>query len=85
MAAEKGGSKGWKVERCHLVEPGKEVLEVMYGPFLICNGSDKRIQSLSDFDRYMHLDKYHYPECFKEVGGKVELATYRPQRSREGR
>lgn len=85
MAAERGGSKGWKIERCHLVEPGKEVLQVMYGPFLICDGSNQRIQSLSDFDRHMLSDKYHYPEQIKEVGGKVEFETYRPQCFREDR
>ena len=85
MAAERGGSSGWKIERCHLVEPSKDILEVMYGPFLICDGSNQRINSLSEFDRHMLLDKYHYPESFKEVGGKVELAAYRPQRSREDR
>ena len=66
-------------------DPGNEILEVMYGPFLICDGSDKRIKSLSDFDRHTLSDKYQYPESFKEVGGKIELAAYRPQRSREER
>lgn len=85
MAAEKGGKDGWKVERCYLVEPGTEILQVMKGPFLICDGSDQRIKSLSEIDRYMLYDKYYYPERTVEKGGKLDVETYRPQCDRDGR
>lgn len=79
MAAEKGGKDGWKVERCYLVEPGKEIQLIMRGPFLICDGSDQRIKSLSEVDRYMLRDKYYLPEQVAEKDGYIEVEPYRPK------
>ena len=79
MAAEKGGKDGWKVERCYLVEPGKEIQLIMRGPFLICDGSDQRIKSLSEIDRFMLRDKYYHPEMITEKDGYIEVEPYRPK------
>lgn len=79
MAAEKGGKDGWKIEKCYLVEPGKEIQLIMRGPFLICDGSDQRIKSLSEIDRHMLHDKYYLPERTKEKAGYIEVETYRPK------
>ena len=85
MAAEKGGKDGWKIERCYLVEPGKEIQLSMRGPFLICDGSDQRIKSLSEIDRHMLHDKYYLPERVAEKAGYIEVETYRPSRDRNDR
>ena len=85
MAAEKGGKDGWKIEKCYLVEPGKEIQLIMRGPFLICDGSDQRIKSLSEIDRHMLHDKYYFPERMVEKNGKTDVETYRPQHNREER
>ena len=79
MAAEKGGKDGWKVEKCYLVEPGKEIQLIMRGPFLICDGSDRKIKSLSEIDRHMLHDKYYHPERIQEKAGYIEVETYRPK------
>lgn len=85
MAAEKGGKAGWRIEKCYLVEPGREVLSVMRGPFLICDGSDLRIGSLSEIDRHMLHDKYYLPERMVVKNGKNDIETYRPVNNREER
>lgn len=79
MAAEKGGNDGWKIERCYLIEPGKEIQAVIRGPFLVCDGSDQRIKSLSETDLHMIRDKYYYPERITEKDGQIHAETYRPK------
>ena len=79
MSAEKGGKDGWRIERCYLVEPGKDILTVMRGSFLICDGSNQRINSLSEVDRYMLHDKYYYPERITEKDGRLQVEAYRPK------
>ena len=62
-----------------MVEPGKEIQLIMRGPFLICDGSDRKIKSLSEIDRHMLHDKYYFPEHIQEKDGYVEVETYRPK------
>lgn len=79
MAAEKGGADGWKVERCYLVEPGKEILSVIYGPVIICDGHDGRMHGLSETAMHMLRDKYYYPEHISKKDGQVQAEPYQPK------
>ena len=85
MAAERGGEKGWNIERCYMVEPGKEILAVINGPFLICDGSDRRIKSLPEVDLHMLRNQYYKPERIKEVEGKIQTETCYPERNKDAR
>jgi hypothetical protein len=79
MAAEKGGKDGWKVERCYIKEPGREILDIIAGPCFICDCSGENFGSLSaeQLDRY--TKKFRYPEQFIRVNGNIEAIPYKPQ------
>lgn len=85
MAVEHGGEKGWQVEKCYLIEPGEKILEVVNGPFLICDGSDRRIRGLNEVDLHMLQDQYFKPERIKEVDGQIQTERYYPQRGQDAR
>jgi len=79
MAAEKGGKDGWKVERCYIKEPGREILDIIAGPCFICDCSGENFGSLSaeQLDRY--TKKFKYPEQFLRMNGNFEAIQYKPQ------
>lgn len=85
MTMERGGKDGWKIERCGLVEEGKEITAVVYGPCLICGSKDGRITGLEDTDLYWLKDKYHLPERVQEVDGKLQATAYYPESRNHGR
>lgn len=79
MAAEKGGKDGWRVERCYIKEPGREILDIIAGPCFICDCSSDNLGSLSaaQLDRY--TKRFKYPEQFLRVNGNIEAVPYKPQ------
>lgn len=78
MAAEKGGKDGWKVERCYVREPGKEILDIIAGTCFICACSDENFGSLSAEQISRYTAKYRYPERFIRVNGEIEAIPFKP-------
>lgn len=79
IAAEKGGEDGWKIERCYMKEPGREILDIIAGPCFICDCSGESFGSLSDEQANRYLEKYRLPENFVRVGGKIVATPYEPK------
>lgn len=79
MATEKGGEDGWKIERCYIKEPGREILDIIAGPCFICDCRGENFGSLSaeQLDRY--TKKFKYPEQFLRMNGNFEAIPYKPQ------
>lgn len=78
MAAEKGGKDGWKVERCYVREPGKEILDIIAGTCFICACSGENFGSLSAEQISRYTAKYRYPERFIRVNGEIEAIPFKP-------
>jgi hypothetical protein len=78
MAAEKGGKDGWKVERCYVREPGKEILDIIAGTCFICDCSGESFASLSDEQINRYIAKYRYPEKFIRLNGEIEAIPFKP-------
>lgn len=78
MAAEKGGKDGWKIERCYMREPGKEMLDIIAGTCFICDCSGENFASLSAEQVNRFTDKYRYPERFIRVNDEIEAIPFKP-------
>lgn len=78
MAAEKGGKDGWKVERCYMREPGKEILDIIAGTCFICDCSGENFASLSPEQLNRYMTKYRYPENFFRINDEIEAIPYKP-------
>ncbi len=78
MAAERGGEDGWKIERCYMREPGKEILDIIAGPCFICDCSGENFASLSPEQLNRFTSKYRYPEKFIRVNNEIEAIPFKP-------
>ena len=78
MAAEKGGKDGWKVERCYMREPGKEIIDIIAGTCFICDCSGENFASLSPEQLNRYMAKYRYPEKFFRINDEIEAIPYKP-------
>ena len=83
MAAELGGDKGWKIERCYLEEPNREMIDILAGPCFICDCSGENFASLSkeQLDRYQQ--EFKYPEQFFRVDSEIKAVPYSPEKNQE--
>ena len=79
MADEHGGKDGWKVERCVLKEPGREILDIIAGPCFICDCSTDSFGSLSDEQLERYMEKFKYPERFVRINDEIAAIPYNPK------
>ena len=78
MADEKGGKNGWKIERCYMKEPGREILDVISGTFFICGKEGEELVSLTDAQAKKYLELFRLPEQFFREGDAIEAIPYKP-------
>ena len=71
MQAEKGGSDGWKIERCYMKEDSHEIMDVIFGTFFICDCSGEHFGSLSKEQQSRYLQQFQNPEMFLRVNGQI--------------
>lgn len=83
MAAEHGGEKGWKIERCYTKEEGRDIIDIVAGSFFICDCSGENFGSLNkeQLDRY--CKKYQNPERFFKRGETIVAVPYKPEKDHE--
>ena len=79
MQAEHGGENGWKIERCCMKNPEREMLDVICGPFFICDCSGEDYGSLNQeqIDRFMK--QFRYPERLIRLNGELKSIPYKPE------
>ena len=79
MQAERGGENGWKIERCYMKNPEREMLDVIFGPFFICDCSGENYGSLNQeqIDRFMK--QFRYPERLIRLNGELMSIPYKPE------
>lgn len=78
MAAEKGGKDGWKIERCYMREPAREMLDIIAGTCFICDCSGESFASLSAEQVNRYMAKYRYPERFIRVNDEIKAIPFKP-------
>ena len=74
MQSEKGGKDGWKIERCYMKNDEKEMIDVIFGPFFICDCSGPNYGSLNQeqIDRFMK--QFENPERLIRMNGTLMSA-----------
>ena len=79
MRSEKGGEYGWKIERCYMKSTEREMLDVIFGPFFICDCSGANYGSLNQeqIDRYMK--QFENPERLIRMYGTLMSVPYKPE------
>ena len=79
MRDEHGGENGWKIERCYMKNPEREMLDIIFGPFFICDCSGEDYGSLNQeqIDRFMK--QYQYPEHLIRLNGELKAIPYKPE------
>jgi len=80
MSNEKGGKDGWKIERCYMKEPGKEMIEIIAGPCFLCDCSGESYASLSDEQIQRYMKMFELPEQFFKMDGKFVAVPYDPDK-----
>lgn len=79
MQSEKGGKDGWKIERCYMKSAEKEMIDVIFGPFFICDCSGANYGSLNQeqIDRFMK--QFENPERLIRMNGTLMSVPYKPE------
>ena len=79
MQSEKGGKDGWKIERCYMNSDEKEMIDVIFGPFFICDCSGPNYGSLNQeqIDRFMK--QFENPERLIRMNGTLMSVPYKPE------
>lgn len=81
MAEEHGGKNGWKIERCYIKKEPPDMVEIIAGTFFLVSApaGAENFESLSQPLAEMYAMKFHYPEHFLSVNGKIVALPYEPK------
>ena len=83
MAAEHGGKDGWKIERCYFKNNEKEMVDIMAGPFFVCDCSGESFGSLNEEQLRKYTEMFKRPERFAQIGGHIIPVPYTPNKNHE--
>ena len=83
MQAEHGGENGWKIERCYMKESEREMIEIIAGPFFICDCSGENFGSLNEDQLNKYTDMFKQPERFARVNGEIVAVPFTPKNIQE--
>ena len=80
MADERGGKDGWKIERCYMKEPSREITDIIAGDFFIAYapiGSEK-FESLPKALADKYAEVFKYPERFLKTENGIAVVPFKP-------
>ena len=83
MQDEKGGKDGWKIERCYLKSDEKKMIDIIFGPFFICDCSGESFGSLSDDQIKKYGTMFRTPERFFRTEDGIKAVPFTPVRDQE--
>lgn len=83
MQDEKGGTDGWKIERCYMKESEREMIEIMAGPFFICDCSGESFGSLNNDQLKKYTELFRLPEHFARINDEIVAVPYTPNKNQE--
>lgn len=74
---EEGKLNGMPLNRA-IYGDNKEIIDIIAGPFFICDSRDPDFGSLSDEQIKKYTKMFRYPELFYREGGKIKAESYKP-------
>ena len=61
----------------------KEIMDIIFGPFLICDCSGENFGSLNEEQLKRFSEQFRYPENFYKTGDKISAVPYNSMKDRE--
>lgn len=77
------GENAWKIEKCYMMEPSREMLDIICGKFFIAYApfEAERFQSLPPDLTDKYREKFKYPERFMRVNNEIVAVPFKPVRA----
>lgn len=77
------GENAWKIENCYMMEPSREMLDIICGKFFITYApfDAERFQSLPPDLAEKYREKFKYPERFMRVNDEIVAVPFKPVRA----
>ena len=77
------GENAWKIEKCYMMEPSREMLDIICGKFFITYApfDAERFQSLPSDLAEKYREKFKYPERFMRVNNEIAAVPFKPVRA----
>ena len=77
------GESAWKIEKCYMMEPSREMLDIICGKFFIAYApfEAERFQSLPPDLAEKYREKFKYPERFMRVNNEIVAVPFKPVRA----
>lgn len=82
MANEKGGTDGWKIERCYMRDDNKrEMLDIIAGKFFVCYApiESEKFKSLPKDLARKYEQMFKYPETFVRTANGIKAIPFKPK------
>lgn len=79
---DEGKFNGMPLNRAVYGENG-EMLDIIAGPFFVCDCSGPNFGSLNKEQRERFLREFRNPEHFFRIGGEIKALPYEPEKARE--
>lgn len=79
---DEGNFNGMRPCRAFYGEDGK-MMDIVFGPFFICDGSGENFASLSDEKLQHFAEQLRYPEHYLRIDGEIKAIKYDPTRDRD--
>ena len=79
---DEGKFNGMRPCRAFYGEDGK-MMDIVFGPFFICDCSGENFASLSDEKLQHFVDQFRYPEHYARINGEIKAVRYDPTRGRD--
>lgn len=80
MASELGGTDGWQIERCYMLEQPREMMDIIAGDFFIAYAplGAENYQSLPPELAEKYRERFKFPERFVRTQNGIEAIQYKP-------
>ena len=77
------GENAWKIEKCYMMEPSREIQDIICGKFFITYAlfDAERFQSLPPDLAEKYREKFKYPERFMRVNNEIVAVPFKPVRA----
>ena len=62
---------------------GREMMDIIFGPFFICDCSTPYFGSLNKEQLERYTKQFQNPERFFRVGGEIKAVPYKPEKDHE--
>ena len=77
------GENAWKIEKCYMMEPSREMLDIICGKFFVAYApfEAEKFQSLPPDLAEKYREKFKYPERFMRVNDEIVAVPFKPVRA----